>query len=942
MEEALAYKAVLEDVERRLDIEQIARGLTADLAQFMRQAWNIVEPETPLIWNWHYDFLAEWLTLVSDGRFKELHPDKLGLIINVPPRSGKNCAHSEPVFTPDGWRLHGDLRPGDAVFGRNGQPVEVLATGHEQIVDRLVRFTDGGAVRCHAEHEWIVFDRAKGKYPQRILETQQIETGWEPPRNSSVTGPNPRSWPVWLGERNSRGGRARYQVDANVRLVLPERLLAIPPYVLGVWLGDGRSTGACVSHSPRDLEQIAKIESLGFIRSATCKHSVTGVLTTYFKGGLHSLLKRVGVFDDKHIPAAYLTASVNQRLELLAGLVDTDGCFGGEDGRYHFSNCNHRLVEDVATLIRSLGWRACVTDSEPRVEGHLVNGRMLYDRQKQYVASFSPDLILPVAIPRKRSGQLQPLTRRRGIVGIERCAPTMGRCIQVEGGIYLVGETMVPTHNSTFASVLWPIWTWLDHPGRRFLFASHSRDLALNHNNKRAWLIKSRFFQERFANRFRALTTAGDMIRNDHTGQFHVTSIGSGSTGFGGMILVGDDLLDREDAFSVTAKKKANSWIDSSFSKMLDDAVRGVTVHISQRLAVDDPTGHITGEDKSTGKAYDWIRIKIRREATEQETYEFPISGQKFVRPKGDILQADRCPPMVLLRMKAKPREWANQEQQEPTPETGSLLNANRLRWFKGSTPLPTFFQVVISVDCNFAEGIENDFVAIHKYALVFNRRYLIDARVEQMGYAATKQAIKEVARGGQTVAWMSCPMPAATQVLIENKANGPAVTEELRADPNFGLAVIDYNPKGNKTQRFIAATGDVEGGLVYFPEDAYWIGPVRKELCDFAGEGSILHDDNCDAFSQFINWSRQMQYGLLGWLDKQEAAAREQTTHRYEYVNELGVTIVLEWDPAKEMWCGPNGEEFPPAPDEEVKSPDEPVAAQGELGSRSNGQSTA
>ncbi len=464
---------------------------------------------------------------------------------------------------------------------------------------------------------------------------------------------------------------------------------------------------------------------------------------------------------------------------------------------------------------------------------------------------------------------------------------------------------------STFASVIWPVWTWLKFPGRRFLFASHSNPLAVHHNIKRKLLIQSLFFQERFGSRFKLTKVAGDMLVNDHTGQFHVTSISQGSTGFGGLILVGDDLLDREDAFSKVAKKKANSWIDSSFSKMLDDQVRGVTVHISQRLATDDPTGHILGEDGTSGKAEQWIRIKIRRQATEQETYEFPLSGQKLVREKGDVLQgADRCPPNVLARLKSKPREWANQEQQEPTPDTGALLNPNKLRWFNGRTALPTFFQVVISVDCNFAEGAENDLVAIHKYALVFNQRYLLDGRTEQIGYTSTKQAIKEMARGGHTVSWLSCPMPAATQLLIENKANGPAITEELRADPNFGLAVIDYNPKGNKTQRFIAAVGDVEGGLIYFPEDAPWLGPIRKELCEFAGEGSIAHDDNCDAFSQFINWSRQMQFGYLAYLEKKAAEETQATIHRCLYTDETGAEIILEWSEQKQVWIDPKNPE--------------------------------
>jgi predicted phage terminase large subunit-like protein len=464
---------------------------------------------------------------------------------------------------------------------------------------------------------------------------------------------------------------------------------------------------------------------------------------------------------------------------------------------------------------------------------------------------------------------------------------------------------------STFGSVCWPVWTWLLAPGRRFLFASHSNPLAVSHNNKRRLLIESHFFQERFANYFSLIKTTGDMLINNHTGQFHVTSITQGSTGFGGMVLVGDDLLDREDAFSMTKKKKTNSWIDSSFSKMLDDQVRGVTVHISQRLAVDDPTGHILGEDKSTGKADHWIRIKIKREAEENEEYIFPISKHVHARPKGDILQAERCPPSVLVRLKSKPREWANQEQQEPTPAEGALLNPHHLRWYKANSPLPTFFQVVLSIDCNFAKGADNDLVAMHKYAMVYNRRYLLDRCTEQIGYIQTKVRAKEMSRGGHLVPWLPFPMPAATQVLIENKANGPALTEELRADPTFGLAVIDYDPKGSKTQRFIAATGDVAGGLVYFPEDAPWIGSLVKVLCEYAGEGSVRYDDDCDAFSQFVNWSRQMQYGLLGWMEKQAAEAAGTTKiHRCVYTDETGTDIILEWDEYKQLWVDPKNPE--------------------------------
>lgn len=471
---------------------------------------------------------------------------------------------------------------------------------------------------------------------------------------------------------------------------------------------------------------------------------------------------------------------------------------------------------------------------------------------------------------------------------------------------------------SIFASVNTPAWAWAKFPSRRFLCGSHSLQLASAHNAKRNHLIGSQWYQERFGDRFKLTGVGALQTTNDRTGQFLTASIGSKHTGRGGLILIGDDLLDREDQFSAAIKKRTNNWLDSSFSKMLDDQVRGVTVHISQRLAIDDPTGHLIGEDKSTGKPDQWIRIKIRREATEEERYEFPISGEVHVRRKGDVLQAERCPPAVLIRLKAKAREWANQEQQEPTPETGALLNPNHLRWYRASAPLPSFHQVYLSVDCNFKEGAATDDVAIHKYALVERRRYLLDRRTENIGYIATKQAIKEMARGGQTAPWLSVPMPPATQIIIEDKANGPAIIEELRADPSFPFGIIAYNPGTNsKTARFIAATGDAEAGLIYFPEDAHWVGQLRKVLCDYAGEGSVPHDDDCDAFSQFVNWSRQMQYGLLGYYEKLAAEEARQSVHRCIYTDENGVEIFLEYDEVKEQWFDPKNPErtYAPAP---------------------------
>lgn len=496
---------------------------------------------------------------------------------------------------------------------------------------------------------------------------------------------------------------------------------------------------------------------------------------------------------------------------------------------------------------------------------------------------------------------------------------------------------------STFATVNWPVWSWARSPSRRFVIGSHNLDLAAAHNGKRSFLIRSAWFQERFGNRFSLTTNAGGLLQNDRTGRYQVCSINSGATGFGGLILIGDDLLERSKAFSESTKKQTNHFLDTSFNKMLDDRIRGVTVHISQRLAVDDPTGHLLGEDlkltnpaKAAYLSGQWKVIKIRREATQPEEYVYPISGHVHHRATGDILQGDtRCPPMVVVGMKMNARDWANQEQQEPTPETGALLKRNWIRWYTAGTPMPTFFQVVVSVDCNLkdatAQGNKNDLVAIHKYALAHKRRILLDRRAEQLGFGATKQAIKEMARGGQRVSWLSCLMPAATQVLIEIKANGPAVVEQLRSDPDFPLAVIPYNPTGgSKTERFIAATADALGGIIEMPEDAPWMGELGSALFQYAGEGSIPNDDDCDAFSQLINWSRESQYGLLAMQDKMERQAKGITPHRCMIPDPVdGKDLTLEFDEVRGVWFAINdpSRTFNPGDPEPPTEPDASAA---------------
>ena len=122
-----------------------------------------------------------------------------------------------------------------------------------------------------------------------------------------------------------------------------------------------------------------------------------------------------------------------------------------------------------------------------------------------------------------------------------------------------------------------------------------------------------------------------------------------------------------------------------------------------------------------------------------------------YKRKKGDILQARRFPWPVVVGLKSKPREWSGQYQQQPSPQSGIIFNPAWWRYFKADV-LPEFELVVLSVDCAFKSGKENDLVAIHKWVMVGPRSYLLERQAEHLGYVATKAAIRSMqlhGRGG-------------------------------------------------------------------------------------------------------------------------------------------------------------------------------------------------
>lgn len=233
-----------------------------------------------------------------------------------------------------------------------------------------------------------------------------------------------------------------------------EAPLTIHPYVLGVWLGDGDTCGDSITSMDDDI--IEEVMSCGYgIRSID--HAHTPAPAKGFQVlGLMKQLRALGLSGNKHIPAEYLRASRQQRIELLMGLADTDGYACGK-GCLEIASKHQHLAEQIFELARSLGYRARLK---------VKNSKLAYANNRDYVSYmvivYDMDFN-PFKCNRKNvmfdSRLRQKPSKEYGLVKISHVEPVASvpvRCIEVDhpDGLFLAGHGFTTTHNSLNLALL--------------------------------------------------------------------------------------------------------------------------------------------------------------------------------------------------------------------------------------------------------------------------------------------------------------------------------------------------------------------------------------------------------------------------------------------------------------------------------------------------------
>lgn len=256
---------------------------------------------------------------------------------------GKEMPLDEPILTVNGWKQMGDIRIGDELVAPLNREPSVVTGIYPQGVKPIYKITtsDGRTTRCGWGHLWRIYTKKQVSKSRKgfggffVKTTQEIKEEYLDKEKSVYL---PVALP-YLGK---------------------EKSLPIDPYVLGVWLGDGCSghVGLVVSNDERDIvEKISnRLDSTYRLHSdhnynnrIHKNENVKSVINNLNSIGLNVYSR------ERFIPQEYLHASIEQRMDLLKGLMDSDGNVE-EKNRFSFSTTSTKLKDDFVELCRGLGY----------------------------------------------------------------------------------------------------------------------------------------------------------------------------------------------------------------------------------------------------------------------------------------------------------------------------------------------------------------------------------------------------------------------------------------------------------------------------------------------------------------------------------------------------------------------------------------------------------
>lgn len=368
---------------------------------------------------------------------------------------GKMLVNSTPILTPSGFKTMGELKVGDTIYGADGKKTTItfITPDTPDMVLYDIKFSNGETITACEDHLWNVStsDWQRGKEKIRTLSTKEI-------------------FPIYEKLLN-RSKPARLFIEHCDTVNFDRREVTIDPYILGLWLGDGHSECKRISHSYDDYVFYKSIlnENIGDFSSDKRNKNI-GYSTLNFKFDYD--LK-----NNKYIPEDYIFNTVDVRLALVQGLMDSVGYCDKKSNYLQFYNTNKDIAEKFRLILSTLGIKSTLREKVGKIKG--------VEHNVCYVVTFTTTKYEMFRLPRKLELQYNLKNHKKNSrIYIESInlseTKESGRCLQVsnEDHLFLCGNTLIPTHNTT-CSAAYILWRAMFVKDSTILIAANKLDSAL-------------------------------------------------------------------------------------------------------------------------------------------------------------------------------------------------------------------------------------------------------------------------------------------------------------------------------------------------------------------------------------------------------------------------------------------------------------------------------
>ena len=343
-----------------------------------------------------------------------------------------------------------DIEKGDILMGYDNTPRKVLSTTHGTDV----------MYKVHSSRDDISF----------VCNSAHILTVWDRGTNTLVDKP----LSYFLEHPATASGYAGHYRLLRAKIEYPEVKHVIDPYILGLWLGDGGKNDAQITIGKEEKELIAYAESQGWH-----KHESKNAAPSWWVLGIMPELRRLNLLDNKHIPQEYKIDSIENRLSLLAGLIDSDG-WHMSPGATEISLSDKVLFDDVLELIQSLGFHTMVRG--PFKTSYKKDGVRIKCKDAHSV-TFKGDLhLIPNKVSRKQGTKSkQNLGYGFSIEELDKYDSTYyGFTVEGDGRVLLADYTI--NHNTELAGRL--LAKRVVRPNQHCVYINRSFDAAARQINK--------------------------------------------------------------------------------------------------------------------------------------------------------------------------------------------------------------------------------------------------------------------------------------------------------------------------------------------------------------------------------------------------------------------------------------------------------------------------